>query len=297
MLTQFHLKEYATYSYRFLESRTTNVAQLCSVGWDKAYSSLDNWNNNLRKDTGKYLFKYTVSGYGTLTIGGKEYKVDAGKAFLINKLDDYYYYFPKESENWEFIFLTLSGDEVNKCWNYIQSAFQPIIRFHPESSPIQLLTQIYKCASEKSIMDPFHASSLSYGFVMELYQYVKSMDAFTDDWPESIIRSILFARNYYHKEIGPDEMAESANLSRYHFSRLFKQTTRLTPIQYLTKLRIEKAADLLNQTRYSIEEIAENVGYANANYLTKVFRKTTTMTPGQYRKKSASINEHFILPE
>ena len=75
---------------------------------------------------------------------------------------------------------------------------------------------------------------------MELYQYIKSMDSFTEDWPESIISSILFARNHYHEEIGPDEMADAAHLSRYHFSRLFKQTTGITPIQYLTKLRIQK---------------------------------------------------------
>ncbi|MCG0056517.1 AraC family transcriptional regulator, partial [Escherichia coli] len=111
--------------------------------------------------------------------------------------------------------------------------------------------QIYKRASEKHIADPFHASSLSYRFVMELYQYIKSMDSFTEDWPESIISSILFARNHYHEEIGPDEMADAAHLSRYHFSRLFKQTTGITPIQYLTKLRIQKAAELLHQTKYS----------------------------------------------
>ena len=56
-----------------------------------------------------------------IEIDGQEYKVDAGKAFIVNIPGNYRYYLPKESENWEFIFLTLYGDEVQKCWDYIQS--------------------------------------------------------------------------------------------------------------------------------------------------------------------------------
>ncbi|WVE37549.1 AraC family transcriptional regulator, partial [Priestia megaterium] len=71
MLSHFQAQEYSTYAYRFLESRTNEVAQLWSVGWDEVFSPLYNWSGNQRKDVGKYIFQYTVSGYGMIEIDGQ----------------------------------------------------------------------------------------------------------------------------------------------------------------------------------------------------------------------------------
>lgn len=277
-----------------MENITNQVAQIWSIGWEKQTSSLYNWKGTQRKEEKKYIFQYTVSGYGVIELNGKDYKLNAGKAFLVNITDDYRYYLPKDSEHWEFIFITLYGDAVAKCWELIQQQYQPILLLQPEASPVQYLVQIYHLANERNIKNSFQASSLAYRFIMELYQYVINMDT-KENWPESILKSVLFARNHFHQEIGPDDMAEAAKLSRFHYSRLFKEVTGVTPIQFLTKIRIMKSAELLYQTKYSIEDIAINVGYNNANYLTKVFRKMTGMTPGEFRKSNRTPTEDLFL--
>ncbi|MEC0304165.1 helix-turn-helix domain-containing protein, partial [Terribacillus saccharophilus] len=67
-------------------------------------------------------------------------------------------------------------------------------------------------------------------------------------------------------------------------------------IQYLTKIRVKKAADLLLATKKSVNEIALQVGYSNANYFNKVFRKAVGMSAGKFRKsKDPSKIDHLII--
>jgi AraC family transcriptional regulator len=79
------------------------------------------------------------------------------------------------------------------------------------------------------------------------------------------------------------EIAQEADLSLYHFARAFKQTTGLTPIQFLTQRRIERAKQLLADSEMPLAEIALNVGFKNQSHFTTLFRKFTEMTPKAWR--------------
>ncbi|MBD1379757.1 AraC family transcriptional regulator [Metabacillus arenae] len=289
-------KKLGAYAFRFADQAINSVAQIWSVGWDEQSSPIYNWSGLERKDINKCIFQYTLSGYGKIDINNKTYRVQPGQAFIVHSPSDYRYYLPDESGKWEFLYLTLYGHEAEKCWNFVKKRTNQVIRIHPESSLIQLLKQILSEATNKKITNPYQGSSYAYQFIMGLYDYLSNMDHIMDDWPESIISAVLFAKNCYQQEIGPEEMAEASGLSRYHFTREFKRTTGLTPIQYLTKIRIEKAVQLLQNTKYTIEEIAVFVGYNNANYLNKVFQKVVGMSPGNVRKHQGDIlSKDFFL--
>ena len=61
----------------------------------------------------------------------------------------------------------------------------------------------------------------------------------------------------------------------------------VTFVEHLTKLRLEKAKELLAYTDLDIREIAEKVGFRNANYFSRVFKKHKQMTPSAYRAKKS----------
>ena len=82
-----------------------------------------------------------------------------------------------------------------------------------------------------------------------------------------------------------DSLAQSARMSVSSYTRKFREQTGLSPLNYLTGLRLDKASRLLEETELSIAEIAFRCGLCDANYMTKLFRLRLGVTPDKYRKK------------
>jgi two-component system response regulator YesN len=88
---------------------------------------------------------------------------------------------------------------------------------------------------------------------------------------------------HYMKEITLEQAARQGNLSPYYFSKLFKQETGDTFIDYVTKLRIDKAKRMMTDPQLTLKEICFGVGYNDPAYFTRVFKKLTGSTPSEYR--------------
>lgn len=92
---------------------------------------------------------------------------------------------------------------------------------------------------------------------------------------------------YIHENLDGDlslcELAATVEISPFHFARLFKSATGLTPNCYVTERRIERAENLLAETKLPLVEIANLVGFSSQAHFTTIFRRVTGRTPGAYR--------------
>lgn len=105
-------------------------------------------------------------------------------------------------------------------------------------------------------------------------------------WAERRCLELMRAR--LSEDISLDELATEARLSPYHFARMFKQTLGVPPRVYLTRLRVEKACELLEQTNLSVTEIAFEVGYSSNQVLARIFLKYMRLSPSDYRRAMRS---------
>lgn len=109
-----------------------------------------------------------------------------------------------------------------------------------------------------------------------------------EEQSESVISK---AKNYinqnFSKELSLDEVSQTVNISPYYFSKLFKEEAGENFIEYLTRVRIGHAKELLKNPSLSIKEICIMSGYCDPNYFSRIFKKQEDVTPSEYREKHA----------
>ena len=95
---------------------------------------------------------------------------------------------------------------------------------------------------------------------------------------------LKFIATHCHNKLTTASLAKEFHLTENYLCYLFKSQTDFSPIEYINKFRVEKAATLLKNTNQSITEIALSVGFEDSSYFARVFKKYMGITPGRYRK-------------
>ena len=96
-------------------------------------------------------------------------------------------------------------------------------------------------------------------------------------------RALDYIHTHYQQEISMQDAARALNYSEPYFCRMFKAQFGRSFTACLSAYRIERAQELLAQPTVSIKDVGRRVGYPDANYFAKVFRRLTGQTPSEYR--------------
>lgn len=113
--------------------------------------------------------------------------------------------------------------------------------------------------------------------------------AHTDERNPSIGRlaaALTRIETEYDQPLRLDDLASAAHLSPAQFSRVFKETFGISPIQYLIRLRIKHACHLLQRHNIPIADVAAQVGFVDFNYFSRQFKQVMGQSPRAYRKNS-----------
>jgi two-component system response regulator YesN len=130
----------------------------------------------------------------------------------------------------------------------------------------------------------------------------KMKGARTAALPEDIrnekFREILrFVNENFAQDISVQSLSAQYNFNPNYMSQLFKKVLKMTFTDYVTMLRISFAGNLLRTAPYSVSEIAERSGYDDYFYFTRVFKKTTGMTPTEYKTRSRETTYNADRPK
>jgi YesN/AraC family two-component response regulator len=139
-----------------------------------------------------------------------------------------------------------------------------------------------------SMIDEFRSIDTLYDAVNWMKQRFNSISDFlwekrNNKLDNSINDIVLYINENYQKDIYLSSISEKFSISETYLSKTFKQTTGENFLDYLTRIRLDKAKELLKNVEISVHEVSKAVGYANVQTFIRVFKKYEGTTPGQYK--------------
>ncbi|KAF3885214.1 MULTISPECIES: helix-turn-helix domain-containing protein [Nostocales] len=130
------------------------------------------------------------------------------------------------------------------------------------------------------------ATALASHLLQQHSTFKQNIESYTGGLPKYKLCKILeYINENLERELTLAELASVAEISSYHFARLFKQSTGFTPHQYVINCRIERAKKLLAEKQLSIAEIGDAIGFQSPSHFIALFRKRMAMTPKAYRDR------------
>jgi transcriptional regulator GlxA family with amidase domain len=105
-----------------------------------------------------------------------------------------------------------------------------------------------------------------------------------------------WAALHYDEEAPVAAMASLSDLPERSFKRRFAKVTGMTPMEYVQTLRLEEAKHMLETTDLPVEAIANEVGYQDASFFGRLFRRKVNLTPAQYRKRFGALRRSLAAP-
>ncbi|MFY9175776.1 MAG: AraC family transcriptional regulator [Caldicoprobacterales bacterium] len=230
-----------------------------------------------------YHWAHCGDGEGKLIIGGNEYKITPGTGFFFRPGLPHEYY-PIE-EPWQIYWLIFDGAALPKLLSYMDFPEWGIMNIQNMAIINNSLKKIYMCLNSDNPDKHLKSSALLYEFLIELKNSTLWSGGVQNEKVLQLLPVISHMENNYDKYSSLEEMADIIGVTPYHLCRLFKQAFHLSPFKYLTRLRIQKAKELLvSSPDMSIKDIARSTGYSDPSYFCSVFKEHEKLTPLEFRK-------------
>ncbi|WP_240546289.1 helix-turn-helix transcriptional regulator [Paenibacillus artemisiicola] len=241
-----------------------------------------------------YLIHTVMGGRGAFEIDGRRYPCARGDTFIIFP-DELFTYTADERDPWHYAWVAFKGLAAEHLLLGLGfSAANPIVR----ARDLRPLGSLYRKIRGTLEQTPFpELADLEAGGYLRVLlkelglqnegKLVFNSLAILPDIERQIKRAVRWLSYQYAQPISIEELSRSLGYHRTHLSKMFKQVTGVSPMQFLLKVRMERAKELLNeQSHLSIDQVASSVGYPDALYFSKQFRKTFGCSPSEYRAQA-----------
>jgi Transcriptional regulator containing an amidase domain and an AraC-type DNA-binding HTH domain len=234
---------------------------------------------------GQHIMIYCVNGKGWFKIEGNNQQVSQGHLLIIPRGTPHSYG-SSETDPWTIYWLHFLGHNSEQYFRHLLPGFHTF-PLSVEKAPkvINLFGEVYDVLQNGFTLDNMILASQILTHFMGLiffmnHDYQLQLKPSSQDIDESI----QYMTKHLAQNLTLNELAAQVNLSVSHYSYLFKNKTGYSPIDYVLRLRIQRACQYLDTTNLDIQLIANKLGFKDPYYFSRIFHQIMGQSPSSYRK-------------
>ncbi|MCH5324628.1 MAG: helix-turn-helix domain-containing protein [Eubacterium sp.] len=227
---------------------------------------------------------FCAAGSGTLEYDKKAQKITAGDYFFLPKNAPHSYY-PDEVK-WDVRWIAFEGQTCDELLSKLGMTV-PVVVTPADGTALERTFDKMVISQENDILYcDYTCSGLVYDYIIEFHRWTDSnADSARSRQMSMLLPVLKYMHDNFRTDISMTQLSEIIGVTPQHFCRIFKNTMNARPNEYLTKIRLDKAKQLLTERNVSVSEAAAGSGFRDAGYFSTVFRKYEGMSPAQYKKK------------
>lgn len=239
----------------------------------------------LRRVHDDNLLIYCIEGGGEFCVDKERHQVNAGDLLLLPSGVAHSYQ-SSLTDPWTVYWTHFSGEN---CEDFINHLKGPMDKFIVPVGVNSRLIANFDYLLE-SLHSSINVSAFIHGANM-LQQILTSIpqlrplakaQLIAHQFDLELVHSLM--QSSLHEQLNLTALAQSVNLSKFHFIKKYKALTNTTPINYFIHLKIERACHLLDISTKPIKEISYDLGYLDTYYFSRIFKKIMGISPKQYRQ-------------
>jgi len=234
-----------------------------------------------------YLIHYISGGCGIYKAGGETWRLSAGDVFLVYPNVEVSYQ-ADGIDPWEYNWVGFAGSDAAAIMD--ATDFTPkelVLHDIPFGAELKEHLQRINAAFGNSFANAVEMTGELYLTLMLFVKHAGRRASGHNTDAADVRRAIDYIDFHYSYPITVEDIASYTGVSRSTLFREFRECLDLSPKEYLDNYRVRRAAFLLRSSGLSIGSVAASVGYTDALYFSKVFRKKKDMTPTEYRNRKS----------
>ena len=242
------------------------------------------WRQGRVLDT--FALLYVSSGRGKFESPGNSTAIEPGHAFLLFP-GVWHRYAPAPETGWHEHWLGFDG-EVARHWlrHKFISSKKPVLKINAEDTVLATFSRVIQSIrSNRPALQQILAGATA-NLLGLFYSAQQTLPAIESPHANVIESAIGRIQNEFALDLDMKRLAQEFGVSYSWFRSTFAAHTGLSPHQYLLGLRLVCARNLLTETQLSVKEIAQQTGFGNEHYFSRLFRQKLNCTPSQWRSRS-----------